>query len=194
LQIRGAGFDVLVNVDTLMRARLVIVEDNQDNLEALSTLLAETYDVFGYESPTEALNAIETIGPDLLVLDIGTAPMNGMDCLKLIRAIPGYLDVPAVAFTGYGRDVERQAFLAAGFQAVVVKPFLHPQELIGVIERLLASRAAAEQRAARYRPRSVPPAVSQLDVQKTTTASSARGFGKTDGPGSAPTSGDETAG
>ncbi len=58
-----------------MRPRLVIVEDDQDNLEALSLLLAERYDVFGYESPIEALKAVETVRPDLLVLDVRTAPI-----------------------------------------------------------------------------------------------------------------------
>ena len=109
-----------------VRARLVIVEDDQDNLEALSMLLGEKYDVFSYASPTKALNAIEAVRPDLLMLDIGMGPIDGVDGLKLIRAIPGYLDIPAVAFTGFGHDVERQGFLAAGFDAVVVKPvFFH---------------------------------------------------------------------
>ena len=164
-----------------VRARLIIVEDDQDNLEALSMLLGEKYDVFSYESPTKALKAIEAVRPDLLLLDIGMVPINGVDSLKLIRAIPGYLDIPAVAFTGFGRDVERQGFLAAGFDAVVVKPVFDPQELIAMIESVLASRAAANQRAAMCPPWSGPPAVSQLDVQTTMSASSPRGFGKKDG-------------
>ena len=168
-----------------MRPRLVIVEDDQDNLEALSLLLAKRYDVFGYESPIEALKAVETVRPDLLVLDIRTAPIDGVDCLKLIRAIPGYLEVPAVAFTGYGRDVECQGFLAAGFQAVVVKPVLDPQEMIAVIEGVLASGAAAYERIATYPPGSAQPAVARLDLEMTMPASSARGFGKEDGPAAA---------
>jgi CheY-like chemotaxis protein len=179
--------------NVIMRARLVIVEDDQSNLEALSMLLADQYDVFGYESPTEALKAIATARPDLLVLDIRTAPIDGIDCLSLIRAMPGYRDVPAVAFTGFGGDDDRQRFVAAGFQAVVVKPVLDPQELIAVIEKVLGYRAAAEERAARYRPRTTPSAVSEVDVQTTLTASFARGLGKTEGPAPARL-GDEDAG
>lgn len=175
-----------------MRTRLVIVEDNPDNLEALSIFLAEKYDVFDYESHPEALKAIEAVRPDVLVLDIGTAPINGMDCLKFIRAIPGYLDVPAVAFTGFARDVERQRFLAAGFQAVVVKPLVDPQDLIAVIESVLASCGAPDQQAATSRHQSAPDAVSQLDVQTTMSASSASGFRKTRGPAPAPTSNENT--
>jgi CheY-like chemotaxis protein len=169
----------------MMRPRLVIVEDDQDNLEALSLLLAEGYEVFGYLCPTEALKAVETVRPDLLVLDIRTAPIDGLDCLKLIRAIPGYLDVPAVAFTGFGRDAECQSFLAAGFQAVVVKPVFDPREMIAVIERVLASRTAAYERIATYPPASAQPPVARLDLETTRSASFARGLGKEDEPAAA---------
>jgi CheY-like chemotaxis protein len=136
-QIRETGFDVLRTVGTVRTpARLVLVEDHQDSLEALSVILGEKYEVFGYASPTEALKAVEAVKPDVLVLDIGMGPIDGVECLKRIRAIRG-ADAPAVAFTGFARDRERQAFLAAGFQAVVVKP-VDPGELVGVIDALLS--------------------------------------------------------
>ena len=46
---------------------------------------------------------------------------------------------PAVALTAYARDVERKAFLAAGFQVVVTKPILDHQELFAAIAPLLRS-------------------------------------------------------
>jgi CheY-like chemotaxis protein len=182
-EIRPTRFDVLVAMDDLApRRRLVLVEDDPDNLEALSIFLAEKYDVFAYPCPTDALNAIEEISPDVLVLDIGTAPIDGVDCLKRIRAIPAYRDIPAVAFTGFGGDVERQRFLAAGFQAVVVKPVADPRrEFMAVIERVLESlgRTGARLRLG------TRPAPLALDVATTRPASFPRGFGETDGPASA---------
>ena len=38
-----------------------------------------------------------------------------------------------MALTAYARDVERKAFLAAGFQVVVTKPILDHQELFAAI-------------------------------------------------------------
>jgi CheY-like chemotaxis protein len=67
-------------------------------------------------------------------------PVDGVQCLATIRAMPEYASVPAVALTAYARDVEREAFLAAGFQAVVTKPVLDEQGLVAVIDRLLATR------------------------------------------------------
>src|SRR6185295_10972104 len=100
----------------MTRTRLVLVEDNQDCLEAFSTLLGENYAVFGYTSAVEALQAIDAAKPDVLVMDIGMHPVDGVQCLKMIRATPGCRDIPAVALTGFAHDAERQRFLNDGFQ------------------------------------------------------------------------------
>jgi CheY-like chemotaxis protein len=123
--------------------RLLIVEDDPDNLEALSVFLEGRYRVFGYTSPAEALQAVGAIKPDVLLLDIGLGPVDGVQCLKAIRAMPGSNHVPAVAFTGFGSDTDRQAFLAAGFQAVVVKPMFDPEDLAAVIDATLSASATS---------------------------------------------------
>ena len=147
-QIRGTFFDVpLIEVEPMDKAmthkRLVLVEDDQDCLEAFSIILGEKYAVFGYASAVKAVQAIDAAKPDVLVLDIGMQPVDGVKCLEAIRATPGYRDIPAVALTGFARDVERQSFLDRGFQAVVVKPILDHGELIAMIDRLANSPAPA---------------------------------------------------
>jgi CheY-like chemotaxis protein len=205
--------------DDVPRSRLLIVEDDADNLEALSIFLGEKYTVFGYQSPIEALDALVAVRPDLLLLDIGTAPIDGVDCLKRIRGMPGYVEIPAVAFTGFGRDVERRAFLTAGFDAVVVKPVADPRDLVAVIEEIVVVKPVADPRdlvavieeiLASRREDSLPSfrgpvdpgrssttdgrdATRHLDAAPTTSASFGRAFGKGEGPGW-PRSGDENAG
>jgi CheY-like chemotaxis protein len=117
--------------------RLLLVEDNPDNLELLAVLLSERYPVASYGSAAEALNALDAVEPDLLVLDIGMTPVDGLQCLQAIRARPRYARTPAIALTAFAREVEREAFLAAGFQAVVTKPILDPRELVAVVDRVL---------------------------------------------------------
>jgi CheY-like chemotaxis protein len=123
--------------------RLLVVEDNQDSLEALTVILSEKYRVFSYGCAHDALTALETAKPDLLLLDIGMSPIDGVGCLKAIRAVPGYGNIPAIALTGYARNVEREAFQAAGFQVVVTKPVLDYRKLFATITTLLAPLAAA---------------------------------------------------
>jgi len=107
--------------------RLLVVEDNQDNLDLLRLWLSEKYLVFGYGCANEALSSLETTKPDLLLLDIGMGPIDGVACLKAIRAIPAYGSTPAIALTGYARESEREAFQAAGFQVVLTKPIIDEQ-------------------------------------------------------------------
>jgi len=169
----------------MTRTRLVLVEDDQDSLEAFSIILGEKYAVFGYASAVEAVQAIDAAKPDVLVLDIGMHPVDGLQCLEMIRAMPGCRDIPAVALTGFARDVERQRFLDGGFQAVVVKPVLDHGELMAVIGRLVNSPAPAAPRPSTHpRRSSVLPTPSagaaRLDGRGAMTASGAGGSGETD--------------
>ena len=125
------------------RTNLLLVEDDADTLEVFSIVLGERYAVSAHRSPLDALRAIDAARPDLVVLDIGLQPINGVECLQKIRATPGYGDVPAVALTGFARDDDRRRFLARGFQAVVVKPILDPADLMAVIDGLVHRSAAA---------------------------------------------------
>jgi CheY-like chemotaxis protein len=120
-------------------ARLLLVDDNPDNLEIVAVFLGQQYEVYCYGSAAEALNAIDTVRPDLLVLDICMGGVDGVQCLQAIRAKPGYAAIPAVALTAFARDVEQKAFLGAGFQAVITKPILDDRQLIGTIERVLSA-------------------------------------------------------
>jgi CheY-like chemotaxis protein len=119
--------------------RLLVVDDNRDILDMLTLSLGEKYSVLGCQSAAEALAALETSRPDLLMLDIRMSPVDGVQCLEAIRAIPGCADIPAIALTAFARDSDRQAFLAAGFQAVAVKPILDQCELEALIDMLLGS-------------------------------------------------------
>jgi CheY-like chemotaxis protein len=105
-------------------ARLLVVEDDRDTLELFTLWLTERYTVFSFQCADEALAALATAKPDLLLLDIGMRPIDGIQCLAAIRAMPGYRRIPAIALTGYARACEREAFQAAGFQAVLAKPLL----------------------------------------------------------------------
>jgi CheY-like chemotaxis protein len=118
-------------------ARLLVVDDNPDILEMLTMLLSEKYSVAGCGSAEEALTTVEASRPDILMLDIRMSPVDGLQCLEAIRAMPGHAGTPAIALTAFARDAERQAFLAGGFQAVVAKPILDPGELERLIDALL---------------------------------------------------------
>ncbi len=115
--------------DPMPRKRLLFVEDDRDNRETFAMILEQKYDVFGYASAEDAMLAIYDVQPDLLLLDIGMHPVDGLECLRAIRAIPRYREIPALALTAYAHAADQQRFLEGGFQGVVVKPVLDPWQL-----------------------------------------------------------------
>jgi CheY-like chemotaxis protein len=127
------------NIDLMKTERLLVVEDDPDNLALLLEILREKYDVMGCGSVAEALLALETFKPDLFVLDVGMRPVDGLQFLDGIRVVPGFHTIPAIAMTGYASESDRQRFLAAGFQAVVTKPILDRRDLELVVEKSLKS-------------------------------------------------------
>lgn len=118
--------------------RVLVVEDDADALEAISTVLQRSgADVTAARSVPEALLALGRSRVDILVSDIG---MSGMDGITLIRAIRERSqqrggDVPALALTAYaGGDTQRRA-LEAGFQAYLTKP-IDASDLISAVGSL----------------------------------------------------------
>lgn len=118
-------------------ARLLLVDDNSDHLDILGLFLNGHYAVSKCGSAAEALEAIDHFMPDVLLLDIGMAPIDGVQCLEAIRGLPECSSIPAIAVTAYARDVDRESFLSAGFEAVVTKPVVEPAELIAVVKSVL---------------------------------------------------------
>jgi len=108
----------------------------------LAFLLSDKYEVAACNSAAEALRAVTSAAMDVLVLDIGMAPTDGIECLKMIRDIPPHAATPAIALTAFAREADRRDFLEAGFQAVVTKPILDQERLERLIDSLLASPPA----------------------------------------------------
>jgi CheY-like chemotaxis protein len=69
----------------------------------------------------EALAAIASYGPDLVLLDIGIPRVDGYEVARRVRAASGRAPT-LVALTGYGQAEDRARALAAGFDEHLTKP------------------------------------------------------------------------
>jgi len=122
--------------------RVMVVEDEADSREILSTMLREWgAEVTTVRSAPEALSALAAGAPDVLVSDIG---MPGMDGFELIRELRrrgsgNGGSVPAIALTAYAGEESRREALAAGFEEHVAKP-AEPQQLLAAVARLAGRR------------------------------------------------------
>jgi len=108
---------------TLANRRILVVDDNRDAAESLSTLLtllgANVHVAF---SGPEALDAFETYRPSAVLLDIGMPGMDGHEVARRLRSLPGAEDVTLIALTGWGQAEDRHRSRSAGFDHHIVKP------------------------------------------------------------------------
>jgi signal transduction histidine kinase/ActR/RegA family two-component response regulator len=105
--------------------RVLLVEDNDDARESLAAVLAlDGHAVHGFASAAEALAAAPRIRPEVAILDIGLAGMDGYQLARALRAALGS-ELRLIALTGYGLAQDRRRALESGFDAHLVKPVDH---------------------------------------------------------------------
>ena len=120
--------------DRLDGLRILVVDDEADTRELLRQGLeycGATVSLAG--SAVEAIEAVTTKTPDILISDIGMPGVDGYDLIRRIRGLPAASGgkVPAIALTAYTRTEDRLQALRAGYDMHVPKP-VELAELVAV--------------------------------------------------------------
>ena len=126
----------------LDRLRVLVVEDEADAREFLTTLLARFgADVVPVSSVEEALVGLEARRPDVLVTDLAMPDEDGFSLIRKVRTMEcaGGTRLPAIAVTALASAEERQRAMAAGFDAHFAKPF-EPIDVVIAVARAAAAR------------------------------------------------------
>jgi PAS domain S-box-containing protein len=103
--------------------RVFIVDDNADAADTLALLLElEGHAVHAVHSAGDAIDKIESFGPDVALVDIGLPDIDGYELVQRLRKHPRMAAVKFVAVTGYGQLEDRRRVRDAGFDDHLVKP------------------------------------------------------------------------
>jgi CheY-like chemotaxis protein/two-component sensor histidine kinase len=103
--------------------RILIVDDNHDAADSLSTLLtALGATVSVAYSGRDALDLLQVVDPDAVLLDIGMPGIDGYEVARHIRAAGTHPHTLLVALTGWGQDEDRARAARSGFDHHLVKP------------------------------------------------------------------------
>jgi CheY-like chemotaxis protein len=119
----------------LKGVHVLLVDDDQDTLELLSAALRQRQaTVTAVSSAREAIAAIRTSHPDVLVSDIAMPGEDGYGLIQRVRAMD--LDhgkaIPAVAITAYAKEEDRQRAFSSGYQHYLSKP-VELSELVSAV-------------------------------------------------------------
>src|SRR5262245_60285267 len=104
--------------------RVLVVDDYPQSAESLAKILT----LRGYEARTahegrEAVAAADDFRPDVALLDLRLAELDGFEVCRRIRSTSWGKSVVVLAVTGQDRDEDRRRTASTGFDGYVVKPF-----------------------------------------------------------------------
>jgi PAS domain S-box-containing protein len=128
----------MVSLPRLEDVHVFVVDDEPDARELLRTVLEDQgAKVTSFASADDALAALKTTKPTVLVCDIGMPKVDGYQLIRTLRVEESRRErIPALALTAFARAEDRKRCLVAGYQAHLAKPF-DVGELILVVADLV---------------------------------------------------------
>ena len=123
--------------------RVLLVEDNRINqLVATKMLEHGGHQVWLAENGLDALEILQTLNFDLVLMDVQMPKLDGMETIRRLRQQEASLGrhTPVVGLTARASDEDRAAALAAGMDAYLIKPF-RAAELDEAMREALTGRA-----------------------------------------------------
>jgi two-component system KDP operon response regulator KdpE len=110
---------------------VLVVDDEQRILNFLSSKLKVSgYDVLTASNGVEALEQVQALEPDLVVLDVLMPKMDGFETLKKLRT---FSSMPVIILSAKGANADKVKGLHLGADDYLAKPF-SPDELVARIE------------------------------------------------------------
>lgn len=105
--------------------QVLIVDDDRDNLNVAAQYLQFLgAAVRTAQNGNEGLEALKTLQPNLILLDLSMPTMDGWQMLTLLRENPETARIPVIALTAHAMPSDRVKVMEAGFDGYITKPFL----------------------------------------------------------------------
>lgn len=106
-----------------IRPRVLSVDNNLSNQKLVSSVLAADAEVYTASSGTQALRMLESLRPDLILLDIDMPGMDGFQTCRSMRANPDFALTPIVFVSGLTERDEQLTAFQCGGDDFIAKPF-----------------------------------------------------------------------
>ena len=118
----GSSEEIEIDYSLHSGKRILVVDDSKINLKVANNILKPyNFTIVEATSGFEALELAETGTFDLILMDIMMPKMNGVECLRRLKEIPGF-DIPVVALTADAIEGQDEKYIQAGFNDYLSKP------------------------------------------------------------------------
>ncbi|MDR2952433.1 MAG: response regulator [Treponema sp.] len=119
------------------RKKIVVVDDNPENLLALKNTLKELYTVFPNPSAADMFSLLEHVQPDLILLDVEMPEMNGHEAIQKLKGDAKYGGIPVIFLTSMNSEESETEGYKLGAVDYIHKPFVTPELLKRIEKHLL---------------------------------------------------------
>ena len=117
-----------------MAKQVLVIDDDKVITMALKIrLCAEGYDMSSAPDGISALKAVQEKRPDVILLDIRMAGMDGFEVNRRLKAVAELSDIPVIFLSAHTQEATRQGALAAGVKYFLPKPY-DAAQLVALIE------------------------------------------------------------
>lgn len=135
---------------TATAKKILIVEDEKDILNLVKMYLEKE----GYRTCTavtglEGLNQVKNEHPDLVILDLMLAELDGLEVCKRIRSDPRTSSIPIIMLTAKAEEADTVIGLELGADDYVTKPF-SPKALVARVKALFRRLDRAQEEPSRF--------------------------------------------
>ena len=123
-----------------MKTRILVIEDNEQNMYLVSFIL-EKHDfkvIQAWRGDTGIQLALET-KPDLILLDIQLPSMDGYTVARELRKLESMKNTPIIAVTSYAMPGDREQALEAGCTGYIEKP-INPETFMNEVREYLQDK------------------------------------------------------
>lgn len=104
-------------------ALILLVDDDEINRKAVTSMLKDEYQVLRAASGQEAFELLKECTPNLILLDVHMPGMNGHDVIRLLKEQPDWAEIPVVFLTSDEDEKTEILGFSEGAIDFIRKPF-----------------------------------------------------------------------
>lgn len=103
--------------------KILIIDDSTEHIKILINLLENDYDVYFAKNGREGLNILQSVAPDLILLDIVMPGMDGFEVCRTVKSSKEFSEVPIIFISVHGKANDETKGLELGAIDYITKPF-----------------------------------------------------------------------